>query len=73
MTPLSFHGKEGVDGSSPSEGSDGLPLLRGMWGLAWGRRYRGEPGTEASWNLVLTTTEPLADELQDLRQPLRAD
>jgi hypothetical protein len=42
LPPQNFHGKEGVDGSSPSEGSDRekIPVNRGFCCL---KEHRGAP------------------------------
>ena len=42
-------GKEGVDGSSPSEGSEDLPLVAGHLGLTRDSRPRPEARVEAFW------------------------
>src|SRR6478672_7637355 len=41
-----FHGKEGVDGSSPSEGSVGTPLMAGFRDSCRSRASRPQAGME---------------------------
>src|SRR5437588_10827311 len=52
MTPLSFHGKEGVDGSSPSEGSGWLADRLGGRGFSdsgWCAGRQPQAGLETIW------------------------
>ena len=46
LPPQNFHGKEGVDGSSPSEGSAGSLMVAGVAGSAVVGRGDGAPGME---------------------------
>src|SRR6202007_2881067 len=44
-----FHGKEGVDGSSPSEGSEESPVIAGFLGKGQSDRCREIGFMEAFW------------------------
>src|SRR5829696_3192195 len=76
--PESFHGKEGVDGSSPSEGSakapqngvlcnpsrPTLPPLARVWKAFWKNRSFGAYPAAASWSAPLKI-EPCSTALRN--------
>ncbi len=58
--PWDLHGKEGVDGSSPSEGSAGFRMVAWVAGLQVAGRGAGCPVMETIWKRGESDTAPAA-------------